>query len=530
MFKNTFLYCYILIFTNLVAQQTISDTVFLKYLKSNFPQVIENGSNLNTNAAANITDTINISGLGIENISEIQYFTQIKVLDASNNKINLLPEISSLTTLVDLNISGNQISVLPDLSSLSTITQLNISRNKLTDISTVNTLNNLQYLNASYNLIKIFPNIANCKKLEILDLSYNNITEINTQISNAKLTSLALNNNDITTIPNIDNLTNLTELELSYNNLINIPSLGTLTKLIEIYLNNNLLTSLPNNCFPLVLKNLRLEKNLFSFEDLIPYSTKIQNFETVVKYAPQNIKTTTTNITVKLNRDFILKTDLDTAVNNINYSWTKNNLSFKTGYIQKIASLQYADSGLYTVTLTHTLLPKLSITPTTYKINVINCLQKSLLSYTSEPIECLKKGSLSIVNNNEDTCTYVLVSLFNNDTTYTSLPKFTNLVYPSYKLIIQDSYKCQISIDSIMLPIEPCKEIVITPNQDQIDDEYYFEESGNWKIYDKNNKLIAELIAPCIWDGKINNERLPIGYYTAYLEKNKIKKGITIAY
>lgn len=183
-----------------------------------------------------------------------------------------------------------------------------------------------------------------------------------------------------------------------------------------------------------------------------------------------------------------------------------------------------------TVTLTHTLLPKLSITPTTYKINVINCLQKSLLSYTSEPIECLKKGSLSIVNNNEDTCTYVLVSLFNNDTTYTSLPKFTNLVYPSYKLIIQDSYKCQISIDSIMLPIEPCKEIVITPNQDQIDDEYYFEESGNWKIYDKNNKLIAELIAPCIWDGKINNERLPIGYYTAYLEKNKIKKGITIAY
>jgi Leucine-rich repeat (LRR) protein len=146
-----------------------------------------------------------------ENITNIDFITNIpnlKELDASNNNITTIPIHESLEII---NIKNNQIDILPTLVSAIDI---DISFNK---IKLLYGLPKIKKLNISNNLLN---NILLEKSLIELNCSYNNINKI---ICDKKYY-------------------NVEKIDCSYNRLNNINFIFILDFLVEIIYNNNMIT------------------------------------------------------------------------------------------------------------------------------------------------------------------------------------------------------------------------------------------------------------------------------------------------
>ena len=91
----------------------IPDPNFSNYLMSNFPGCIAGGMLDTTCIAVLNTTDISCVGLGITDLTGIQYFDSLKVLDCSGNGLSFLPPLPS--SLQTLNCDGNNLTSLPFL-------------------------------------------------------------------------------------------------------------------------------------------------------------------------------------------------------------------------------------------------------------------------------------------------------------------------------------------------------------------------------------------------------------------------------
>jgi hypothetical protein len=162
---------------------------------------------------------INVSRLGISDLTGIRYFTSLTSLTCSDNNLSEL-DLGGLSSLTYLACSGNNLSEL-DLSGLTALTNLICSYNDLTelDLSEQTSLDNLE---------------CNDNNLEELDLSRltsllsfycqrNNLSELDlgglTSLTNLECTDNDLAELDLSEQPAMSALAcshnNLTELDLS---------------------------------------------------------------------------------------------------------------------------------------------------------------------------------------------------------------------------------------------------------------------------------------------------------------------------
>lgn len=169
--------------------------------------------------------SLNVSGLGINDLSGIAGFTSLETLVCSDNQLQLL-DISANTNLKSLLCGSNQLTNL-DLSTIADLEILNCSNNQLIDLD-----------------------VSNNTVLESLTASGNQLSQINT------------NNNTALTLLNIAN--NRISGELIVNNNLDLESLICASNQISI-LNLSQNTS---------LKNLRVSDNLFTALDLSTINTK----------------------------------------------------------------------------------------------------------------------------------------------------------------------------------------------------------------------------------------------------------------
>jgi uncharacterized repeat protein (TIGR01451 family) len=92
---------------------TIPDANFATFLSANYPAAMT-GNTLDAGVIGAVT-SINVSGLGISDLTGIQYFTNLFSLNCSNNSLNILPPLSSqLNTLV---CNNNSITSLSNIST-----------------------------------------------------------------------------------------------------------------------------------------------------------------------------------------------------------------------------------------------------------------------------------------------------------------------------------------------------------------------------------------------------------------------------
>ena len=257
------------------------------------------------------------AGRNISNLTGLQFATNLKDLDLSNNSISDVWALAGLSNLWRLSLSNNSISDISALTGLSNLNRLDLSNNNISDISVLTGLARLNDLDLSNNNILGLAgltlsstwtfsldlsnnNISGLAGLTLsstgplsLDLSNNNISALagvslspgyglavsldlsNNSISDisalAGLTSLGnlnLSNNSISDILTLAELTSLSTLDLSNNNISDISALARLTSLRNLNLSNNSISDISALAGLTSLGNLSLDNNVIS--DLFP--------------------------------------------------------------------------------------------------------------------------------------------------------------------------------------------------------------------------------------------------------------------
>ena len=183
-------------------------------------------------------------------------------LDVSNQNISDLTGIEDFTALTLLDCSYNQLTSL-DVSANTALTDLNCDNNQLTSLD-ANTLPiSLEYLQCSYNQLSILDVNVNTALL-YLHSSDNQLTSLDIS-QNINLNDLRCQENQITTL-DLSNNTALTDLDCSYNQLTSLD-VSNNPNLTIILCGNNQIISLdvsnnPNlwefECYNNLLTNLDL--------------------------------------------------------------------------------------------------------------------------------------------------------------------------------------------------------------------------------------------------------------------------------
>lgn len=197
------------------------------------------GKSISTDATV-----IDLSGLGLTDISELKYCTKLKSLnlgydfttdEALTNNISDISVLANLTNLESLTLDGNNISDISPLAGLTNLEYLFLQNNKISDISPLAGLTNLTYLNLNRNNISDISPLEGLTNLTVLYLSGNKISNVSPLEGHTNLIMLSLNENNISDISPLEGLTNLIELHLSENKINSIEPLFKLTDLETLF-------------------------------------------------------------------------------------------------------------------------------------------------------------------------------------------------------------------------------------------------------------------------------------------------------
>ncbi|MBI4995101.1 leucine-rich repeat domain-containing protein [Candidatus Peregrinibacteria bacterium] len=175
---------------------------------------------------------------GIEDISGIECFSNLKDLILSNNYISDLTPLKNLTNLVYLDLWNNKISNVTPLAGLTKLQELTIGYQKelavISDITPLAGLTNLTRLELPDNEISDITPLAGLANLKYLTLTKNKISDIAPLADLNKLEFLYLDKNQISDVTSLGGLINLYILSLKSNliqditALINNPGIGNL--------------------------------------------------------------------------------------------------------------------------------------------------------------------------------------------------------------------------------------------------------------------------------------------------------------
>jgi len=246
----------------------MSQNILIDYLKEN--DIKERGA---------FEDLINSFNLQLKDFLTNEEGSIIR-LNLSDKKLKSIPhQLSNFTNLEILNLSQNKIKKIENLNIFSKLEELDISYNDIKKIEGLIELKNLKWLNLNNNQIKRIEGIKNLKKLEELDLSNNQINKIESLSECKKLKFLDLSSNHIERIENIEELNQLQVLTLSNNNINKIEGLETLTQLDTLLLNGNPIIDLKK--IP-QLKQLSIDVE--NLKTIMGIEFKVRNLEKLEDY------------------------------------------------------------------------------------------------------------------------------------------------------------------------------------------------------------------------------------------------------
>jgi tetratricopeptide (TPR) repeat protein len=133
----------------------------------------------------------------IENLTGLEYGTNLTKLGLRRNQISDVTPLASLANLMDLFLGENQISDVTPLASLANLKGLVLSDNQISDVTPLASLANLTHLLLSGNQISDVTPLASLTYLTLLALSENQISDVTPLASLTNLTVLILGNNPL---------------------------------------------------------------------------------------------------------------------------------------------------------------------------------------------------------------------------------------------------------------------------------------------------------------------------------------------
>lgn len=264
--------------TSLPAQWiTIPDANFATWLQTNYPACMS-GNQMDTTCTALVTaNLVNVENKSIADLTGIQYFDSLKLLNCRTNQLTSVPRLPS--RLITLQADVNQLTSLPSLPSSMQV--LGVGGNQLATLPSLPA--GLLELYMGQNPITTFPTFP--ASLQDLDIQACNITTVPPLPPNLRLLYLANNplgvvgplppalevlsiiNVGLTVFPNLP--ATLKNLGCGYNGLTSIP--GPLpASLTTLSCQSNNLTALP--ALPATLEYLICQDNSLTSLPTLPSS------------------------------------------------------------------------------------------------------------------------------------------------------------------------------------------------------------------------------------------------------------------
>jgi len=196
---------------------------------------------------------LDLSGKRITNISGLEHFRHLEVLNLANNFISDLSPLKSMNNLRALNVSNNGITDLEEANfeklTHIRLVYLNLSssellssygrKNRLSNIELLSNFIELEILVLSGNLIQDLSPLSNLTKLRELNLRENFIQVLSPLHSLKSLQSLDISRNKVVDISVLNNLNNLIRLNLRGNKIEDISPLIALDQLEYLNLHSN---------------------------------------------------------------------------------------------------------------------------------------------------------------------------------------------------------------------------------------------------------------------------------------------------
>lgn len=300
---SAIVFCQILI----VQAQTwvqVPDANFQNWLSSAYPDdinIIDSDFFINAESEDVLsTDSLNLSGLGISDLTGIVAFSNLQILHCNYNQLTALPNLPA--TLIDFRCEENQLSSLTDLPANlqifscsdnaitalpelpSTLTHLLCSENQLTSLPELPS--NLEHLNCMYNVLTELPSLP--QGLTYLGCSFNQLLSLPNLSSSLEI--LHCVNNQLGSLPELPSM--LEHLYCSNNQLTSLPDLPE--NLEFLFCGNNQLSSVPT--LPENLSVLFLLNNEISCFPFFPASLVLINID-------ENPYTCLPNYTIALGPD-----------------------------------------------------------------------------------------------------------------------------------------------------------------------------------------------------------------------------------
>ena len=178
----------------------------------------------------------------INNLTGLEYATNLTWLDLSGNNISNLKSLAELIHLKRLWLYVNPISDISPIANLTQLRGLQLGDCNISDITPLASLTQLEGLWLYLNPISDISPIANLAQLETIHLGACQISDITPVTNLTRLVVLILNHNQIEIITPLTNLIELTELSLTGNRIVDIIPLANLAMLEELGIGNNAIT------------------------------------------------------------------------------------------------------------------------------------------------------------------------------------------------------------------------------------------------------------------------------------------------
>ena len=175
---------------------------------------------------------------GITDISGLESFTGLKILDLSFTNVTDLQPIKGLNSLEELYLTNTSVSDISGLNNLTNLKKIIISGSELHDLSPIASLVNLTELHLYNNFITDVSALSGLVNLQMLNLNNNGVRDISPLQGLTNLKYLAFYNNRITDISALSGMTQLTNLDLTNNPVSDLSALAGKTSLQQLNLMN----------------------------------------------------------------------------------------------------------------------------------------------------------------------------------------------------------------------------------------------------------------------------------------------------
>ncbi len=185
---------------------------------------------------------LNLCLNGFDSIAPLSGLTNLRTLSLRMNHVSSAAPLSGLTNLETLDLSRNAIGDLTPLSVMTKLTYLNLHQNRLADLSPLSGLVNLTYLNIHQNYITDLAPLSALVNLREMDIGANSISDLSPLSSLTQLSILYAWKNRLTDLDDLSGLTALTVLDVHVNQIDDISALSALANLRDVDLASNQIT------------------------------------------------------------------------------------------------------------------------------------------------------------------------------------------------------------------------------------------------------------------------------------------------